>query len=173
VFEEGGAEGERDPEPATSSRSQQNTSELDDLGILPLLRFDTPPPTPDSSAGAAAKTLLGPDKGKGKEEDGALALESEGDDDAAVNRYKTQRKPETVDSVRYNTSTRQERIWLHINYRGETPFLQAWGLDITKLADRIEGLDILRELIQAEGERKGVGGRSGCCSGANITRTSS
>jgi hypothetical protein len=90
-----------------------------------------------------------------------------------VNRYKTQRKPETVDSVRYNTSTRQERIWLHINYRGKTPFLQAWGLDITKLADRIEGLVILRELIQAEGERKGVGGRSGCCSGANITRTSS
>jgi hypothetical protein len=173
VLNEGGAEGERDPEPATSSRSQQNTSsELGDLTFLPLLRFGTPPPTPDSNAGGAAKTHLGRDKGKGKEEDGALALKLEGDNDAAGNKDKTQTKSETVqvDSVRY-TSTRQERIWLHINYRGETPFLQAWGLDITKLADRIEGLAILKELIQAEEERKGVGGRSGCCSGANITRT--
>lgn len=64
---------------------------------------------------------------------------------------KTRPKPETGDSVRH---TRQERIWLHVNYRGEAPFLKAWGLSITKPADRIEGLGILRELIQAEGERK-------------------
>ncbi|KAK4033047.1 hypothetical protein C8A01DRAFT_19957 [Parachaetomium inaequale] len=152
----GGEESERDPEPATSSRSQQNTSsELGGPGFLPLLRFGTPPPTPDSSGCGAAKTHLGRDKGKGKEEDGALPLKSKGDGDATVTRDKAQSKTETDDWVRH-TSTRQERIWLHINYRGEAPFLQAWGLDITKLADRIKGLAILRELIQAEGERKSV-----------------
>ncbi|KAK4146105.1 uncharacterized protein C8A04DRAFT_26273 [Dichotomopilus funicola] len=132
----GGGESERDPEPATSSRSQQNTSsELGDPGFLPLLRFGAPPPTPDSSAGGAAKT------------------------------DKAQPNTETDDSVRH-TSTRQDRIWLHINYRGEAPFLQAWGLDITKPADRIEGLAILRELIQAEGERNSVEGAQAVVQGS-------
>ncbi|KAH6635096.1 hypothetical protein B0J18DRAFT_417903, partial [Chaetomium sp. MPI-SDFR-AT-0129] len=162
----GGGESERDPEPATSSRSQQNTSsELGDPGFLPLLRFGAPPPTPDSSAGGAAKTHLGQDKGKGKEEDGALPLKPKGYDDATVTRDKAQPNTETDDSVRH-TSTRQDRIWLHINYRGEAPFLQAWGLDITKPADRIEGLAILRELIQAEGERNSVEGAQAVVQGS-------
>lgn len=46
--------------------------------------------------------------------------------------------------------TRKERIWLHSNYRGEAPFLQAWGLDIEKDDDRREGVRIVRELMDAE-----------------------
>ncbi|KAK1750504.1 hypothetical protein QBC47DRAFT_393599 [Echria macrotheca] len=59
--------------------------------------------------------------------------------------------------------TREERMWLHHNYRGEAPFLQAWGLDIANAEDREEGLDMLRELMAAEREesqrreRKGKG----------------
>jgi hypothetical protein len=68
------------------------------------------------------------------------------------------RPSERVDSLRH---TRQERIWLHVNYRGEAPFLKAWGLDIGKRSDRLEGLAILRELIHAEAqERKKEGGGS-------------
>jgi hypothetical protein len=64
-----------------------------------------------------------------------------------------QQRAETHDSVRH---TRQERIWLHLNYRGEAPFLQAWGLSITDLADRLEGLSILKDLMQAKAEGNGV-----------------
>jgi len=78
-------------------------------------------------------------------------------------REKTQTRPETDDSVRH---TRQERVWLHINYRGEAPFLQAWGLNITKPADRLEGLAILRELIQADGERKEMEGNTAAIQGS-------
>ncbi|KAK0614547.1 hypothetical protein B0T14DRAFT_310135 [Immersiella caudata] len=46
--------------------------------------------------------------------------------------------------------TREERIWLHSNYRGEAPFLQAWGLDIKKQDEREEGIRMVRELMAAE-----------------------
>lgn len=84
-----------------------------------------------------------------------MAPEPKLDNDNTTFVENTQPKTGTGDSVRH---TRQERIWLHVNYRGEAPFLKAWGLSITKLADRIEGLAIMRELIQAEGERKEMEG---------------
>ncbi|KAM7183530.1 hypothetical protein V8F20_012592 [Naviculisporaceae sp. PSN 640] len=43
--------------------------------------------------------------------------------------------------------TKEERMWLHQHYRGEAPFLRAWGLDIKSVADREEGLVILRDLM--------------------------
>ncbi|KAK4207386.1 hypothetical protein QBC37DRAFT_392797 [Rhypophila decipiens] len=46
--------------------------------------------------------------------------------------------------------TRAERIWLHQHYRGEAPFLRAWGLDIKNLADREEGRVILQDLMLSE-----------------------
>ncbi|KAI2612199.1 uncharacterized protein GGS25DRAFT_474264 [Hypoxylon fragiforme] len=46
--------------------------------------------------------------------------------------------------------TPEQMIWLHQNYRGEATFLKAWGLHITKDADRELGLGILRELMAAE-----------------------
>lgn len=48
--------------------------------------------------------------------------------------------------------TREELVWLHHNYRGEAPFFLAWGLDIRNEEEREEGMEILRELMQAERE---------------------
>ena len=159
VASKGRPEREQDHEPATRPRNPPNSSEFSDLGFLPLLRFGTPPLTPDSSAGGAARSRFGRDKGKDKEEDGTAPAKSRVDDDATLpetgQKTETQSKAETANSVRH---TRQERVWLHINYRGESPFLQAWGMDIRKPVDRVEGLTLLRELIQAERVREGVEG---------------
>jgi hypothetical protein len=65
--------------------------------------------------------------------------------------------------------TREERIWLHGNYRGEAPFLQAWGLDIRRGEDREEGMRLVRELMGAErgpnsnlnGNQRSEGGNGG------------
>jgi len=64
-------------------------------------------------------------------------------------------------------------VWLHTNYRGEAPFLQAWGLDIKKEGERMEGMRMVRELMAAErgevegGQRgKGVGSGSGSGGGS-------
>lgn len=54
--------------------------------------------------------------------------------------------------------TRSELIWLHRNYRGELPFLRAWGLDISSAEDRAEGLEMLRELMLEEEEEGGTRG---------------
>ena len=48
--------------------------------------------------------------------------------------------------------TSQERLWLHRNYRGEAPFLKAWGLSIESEEEREEGRVLLLELMQAEKE---------------------
>ena len=156
-------EGERgrNRQPAPSSSNQPTpspTAEFGDLGFLPLLRFGTPPLTPDSSTGGAARTNLSWDKGKAKKEEGSLPPKPKGDEDAISGETAvktTQPSVETADSVQHS---RQERVWLHTNYRGQAPFLRAWGLDITKPDDRVEGLALLRELMQAEGERKGTEG---------------
>lgn len=60
-------------------------------------------------------------------------------------------KPKSLLSGRY---TPQERLWLHRNYRGEVNFLKSWGLRIESDADRCEGADLLRELMQSETEMK-------------------
>ncbi|KAI1413518.1 hypothetical protein F5Y13DRAFT_198360 [Hypoxylon sp. FL1857] len=46
--------------------------------------------------------------------------------------------------------TSEQILWLHRNYRGEATFLKAWGLHITREADREHGLEIMRELMAAE-----------------------
>jgi len=63
-------------------------------------------------------------------------------------------KPHTVHTIHTIQHTRRERVWLHANYRGEAPFLQAWGLDIKVPGDREVGLEILRDLMLAEEERE-------------------
>lgn len=60
-------------------------------------------------------------------------------------------EPKPLSAGRY---TPQERLWLHRNYRGEANFLKAWGLRIENDADRGEGADLLRELMQSEMEMK-------------------
>ncbi|KAK6851607.1 hypothetical protein PG995_011732 [Apiospora arundinis] len=52
--------------------------------------------------------------------------------------------------------TREERLWLHRNYRGEANFLRAWGLSIDSEEDRDEGAALLRELVQSEQEAKWI-----------------
>ncbi|KAK4038843.1 hypothetical protein C8A01DRAFT_17080 [Parachaetomium inaequale] len=164
VTKAAGAERGRESEPATASRSEEKPAlEQSDPGFLPIFRFDSPPPTPDSDAGGAARAHVNKDKGKGRSEEGTPPPEP-GLDKARA-REKIQQNAEAEDSVRH---TRQERIWLHVNYRGEAPFLQAWGLDIAKMADRLEGLAILRELIQAEVEERAVEGPQGAVQGSTL-----
>ena len=43
---------------------------------------------------------------------------------------------------------------MHRNYRGEANFLKSWGLRIESDADRSEGADLVRELMQSEREMK-------------------
>ncbi|KAK3985761.1 hypothetical protein QBC44DRAFT_352839 [Cladorrhinum sp. PSN332] len=97
--------------------------------------YGTPPPTPDSDAGGVARQ---PSK-KAPPETNAQTLEP-----------RTFAFPKTTHSLAH---TRQERIWLHTNYRGEAPFLEAWGLDISLQGDREEGLVILKELMLEEGSK--------------------
>lgn len=56
--------------------------------------------------------------------------------------------------------TREERLWLHRNYRGEANFLRAWGLSIDSEEDRDEGAALLRELCQSEQEAKWMKNRN-------------
>jgi hypothetical protein len=138
--------------PGTPPSSQGKPSlELGDPRVLPIIRFGTPPPTPDSSIYGAAGTRVerGDEEVISKEQRCPAVPES---DDAST-KETPQLKADAIDIIRH---TRQERIWLHVNYRGEGPFLKAWALDITKVADRLEGLAIVRELIQAEEEGKPV-----------------
>ncbi|KAI1144249.1 hypothetical protein F5Y05DRAFT_418326 [Hypoxylon sp. FL0543] len=46
--------------------------------------------------------------------------------------------------------TPKQILWLHRNYRGEATFLKAWGLHITRDADRERGREIMQELMAAE-----------------------
>ncbi|KAL2019154.1 hypothetical protein VTK56DRAFT_10026 [Thermocarpiscus australiensis] len=133
----------RQESPATPGSTPEPPKGQDEAASLPVVRYGTPPPTPDSSADGTARMYKAERK-------------HENDKDDAINSEKPQLQHATECSVRH---TRHERIWLHVNYRGEAPFLRAWGLDITKLSDRLEGLSILRDLIQAEDERQGPEGQ--------------
>ncbi|RYP25802.1 hypothetical protein DL767_008261 [Monosporascus sp. MG133] len=55
--------------------------------------------------------------------------------------------------------TPQERLWLHRNYRGEAPFLKAWGLSINSEEDREEGKAILQDLMRGEEEESSSAAR--------------
>ncbi|KAK4239539.1 hypothetical protein C8A03DRAFT_32398 [Achaetomium macrosporum] len=173
-----------EPVPSPSSQSQRGrgvspSPQQHDWAFVapPAIHVDTPPPTP---GGTSIDSIVGAyggckDKSEGERihvnDGGAPAPVPNSQIDSASNTTvkevreedaKTRlplRPAERVDSLRH---TRQERIWLHVNYRGEAPFLKAWGLDIRKRSDRLEGLAILRELIHAEAQerKKGAGGAS-------------
>lgn len=120
-----------------NAHRQQHPHNKDDMRSFPSTRYGAPIPTPDSSAEGAARACK--DKGKEKQPDAGL--------DTAREEQPSLQRAKTHDPVRH---TRHERIWLHLNYHGEAPFLEAWGLDIADVADRLEGLSILQDLIQAE-----------------------
>ncbi|KAK8108808.1 hypothetical protein PG984_014609 [Apiospora sp. TS-2023a] len=62
--------------------------------------------------------------------------------------------PPKIGVAKTTRHTREERLWLHRNYRGEANFLRAWGLSIDSEEDRDEGAVLLRELCQSEQEAK-------------------
>ena len=158
-------------DPAASKREPPKKHTNKEVRIQPtvdILRFGTPPPTPDSSNDGGARACADDDVDDEEEEEGevvAVVVSKEelkeekasanGYDDGAAGarddeRAQARRKPAGPGgAVRH---TPQERVWLHVNYRGEAPFLRAWGLDIARPADRLEGLSILRDLMQAEAE---------------------
>ncbi|KAK3377500.1 hypothetical protein B0H63DRAFT_561663 [Podospora didyma] len=136
--------------PATASNSPTLTREKSGTTTpshpVPVVApYNTPPLTPDSIKGgggqvstAAAAAVLPPPR---LTTPTSTALERQhGTPSPLIN---------TPPMLRH---TRQERVWLHENYRGEAPFLKAWGLDIKKVEDREEGLEILRDLIRSENE---------------------
>ncbi|RYP50247.1 hypothetical protein DL768_004184 [Monosporascus sp. mg162] len=65
-------------------------------------------------------------------------------------------QPKSKKSPRH---TPQERLWLHRNYRGEAPFLKAWGLSINSEEDREEGKAILHDLMRGEEEESSSAAR--------------
>ncbi|KAK3309238.1 uncharacterized protein B0T15DRAFT_573259 [Chaetomium strumarium] len=150
----------------------------------PAIHVDTPPPTPDGTDLESIVGAYGGSKERREEQqrvqnknssDGAGAPyvptpnaqttssattttttsrereKGRGEEEETKPTRLARRPSERVDSLRH---TRQERIWLHVNYRGEAPFLKAWGLDIGRRSDRLEGLAILRELIHAEAQER-------------------
>ncbi|KAK3291778.1 uncharacterized protein B0H64DRAFT_435544 [Chaetomium fimeti] len=171
-------------EPVTPPNKQQD-SDPAYPAFLPVFRFDSPPPTPDSSTGIAAIAKTYADKEEQtptpekttpppaarplmfnrplqpqpqpKSDPGpAPAPIPEPKREAPIPEPKREApipEPKREERARHPTPkayeaevllpprhTRQERIWLHVNYRGEAPFLQAWGLDIGTVADRVEGM---------------------------------
>lgn len=124
------------------------------------------PPTPDSAAGGLARleTLLSAN---------AKAIGS-----ATPERLSSSSDTNKATAPGPPKYTRSELIWLHRNYRGELPFLRAWGLDIASAEDRAEGLEMLRELMLEE-EEDGVtkghersgskGSLAGSCGGMSCT----
>ncbi|KAH6846993.1 hypothetical protein B0I37DRAFT_430200 [Chaetomium sp. MPI-CAGE-AT-0009] len=173
--------------------------------FVPVFRFDSAPPTPDSSTGIAAfgRTHTGNDQNKDAQKPAentqqrtppltgrAPTLDPpnppqpqprshpnpnpnfkpnpkpdhkpEPEPSPKRQDSRTQRPPpkpkahklETLPETLPPRHTRQERVWLHVNYRGEAPFLQAWGLEIGKVEDRVEGVGILRDLMRAEMEEE-------------------
>lgn len=109
------------------------------------------PPTPDSAAGGLARleSLL----------NSAIKTNPTGSGIATPERLSS--SSETSKATAPPKYTRSELIWLHRNYRGELPFLRAWGLDIASAEDRAEGLEMLRELMLEEEEEGGGGARGG------------
>ncbi|KAK4220703.1 hypothetical protein QBC38DRAFT_378479 [Podospora fimiseda] len=131
------AELEAIPRPPTDVVSRKNPK----IPVPLSDEYGTPPPTPDSEAGGAARqstvTIT-----KAPPETNAQNLEPR--------KFSFQKTKAPQHSL---VHTRQERVWLHTNYRGEAPFLEAWGLDISRQRDREEGLMILRELMLEEASR--------------------
>lgn len=127
------------------------------------------PLTPDSASGGLARleSLL---------TNNAKALGTATPERLSSSSDTTSNKATTTAPPKY---TRSELIWLHRNYRGELPFLRAWGLDIASVEDRAEGLEMLRELMLEEEEEGGArgghersgskGSLAGSCGGMSCT----
>ncbi|KAK3328571.1 hypothetical protein B0T19DRAFT_194904 [Cercophora scortea] len=131
---------------------------------LPLpYGLGTPPPTPDSSTGNAAAQAPATDAkpNNRKEEENIITVGIIQKDPRSSSGSGSEAAAAAA-GVWRGRHTREERMWLHANYRGEAPFLLAWGLNIDRREDREEGMVILRDLMmaQAGGEGGGLGSSS-------------
>ncbi|KAK0638546.1 hypothetical protein B0T16DRAFT_421335 [Cercophora newfieldiana] len=161
---------------AAATLEKPKTPAPSDISALSAPELATPPLTPESERSELVKIVaIGVDRdrsgGHGHGHGGNMTPVSEVD---AIDTH-TSANANTGGVSRNNSAsttgsitaryTREERIWLHSNYRGEAPFLQAWGLDIKKEEDRAEGIRMVRELMSAEanpGSRgNGDGARGG------------
>ncbi|KAK3373131.1 hypothetical protein B0T24DRAFT_678605 [Lasiosphaeria ovina] len=115
----------------------------------------TPPPTPDSDAGGRAAAQPSSSSSSSSSRPAERRKER-----TPPPRDPRAQQPAAVSAQKLLPHTRSERMWLHENYRGEAPFLSAWGLDIQRPEDRAEGLDILRDLIRSEARGGEVRGRN-------------
>ncbi|KAK4645241.1 hypothetical protein QC761_001160 [Podospora bellae-mahoneyi] len=124
------------PSLPTGSNDKTATQALDPRTILPntvytatpVTGLRTPPPTPDSASGttAMAITITRP-------------MGSDSTEELPAQKYSVH-----LSRPKYSL---QERMWLHRNYRGEAPFLAAWGLDIASQQDQGEGVSRVKELM--------------------------
>ncbi|KAK1826441.1 hypothetical protein QBC39DRAFT_364303 [Podospora conica] len=124
------------------------------------------PPTPDSAAGGMARMetlLLGTKalgvRAKWSSPDLSTSTTTRLSSGSSSSSASEANRPPAAAPIGPPKYTRPELIWLHRNYRGELPFLRAWGLDIGSAEDRAEGLEMLRELMLEEEENGG--GRGG------------
>lgn len=148
--------GHQESQSSVSSPPHSTTLGASDKWLLSALTFDSPPPTPESEADSPAreKSEERPSEAKSSGIDRQPSLQPASPSPSDVRpETRVRGRGEVAGHVHH---TREERIWLHVNYRGEAPFLQAWGLDITKLEDRLQGLAIVKELMNAERRDAGV-----------------
>ncbi|KAK4160575.1 hypothetical protein QBC43DRAFT_245255 [Cladorrhinum sp. PSN259] len=135
---------EQSPVASSPQKKQRNP--------VPMLdEYGTPPPTPDSDAGGVARRQPQPKPSQSVTISAGETVRLETKTFTFPKRTQSLAHAHTNTHTHTITHTRQERVWLHANYRGEAPFLEAWGLDISRKADREEGLAILRELMLEEG----------------------
>lgn len=59
---------------------------------------------------------------------------------------------ETSNNKQVPPLTTEQRDWLKQNWGNEFKFLQAYGLSICKDEDRLEGREIMRAFIEADGQ---------------------
>ncbi|KAK4196779.1 hypothetical protein QBC40DRAFT_286761 [Triangularia verruculosa] len=161
------AEDDKKPDQVSLHVAVSQQKEADAGSILPntvyaaMPGLGTPPPTPDSASGSTAMAVTitrstASSTGKhfpSRKDSSAHARPPPHSHTLSESCVLTPVSPIGSTTGRYS---RQERMWLHRNYRGEAPFLSAWGLDITSQHDREEGVGILKELMMEE-LRKGQG----------------
>ncbi|KAL2159046.1 hypothetical protein VTH06DRAFT_2805 [Thermothelomyces fergusii] len=137
--------GAREPEPPEQPPAEQGKGghlTSNELRPLPTLRIDSPLLTPDSNADGTARTGMGAEDRCQQDETGRVRPAGllqgplfqdrarEGRDEKSGGAGGSGIGGTNSLSKRAVRHTREERVWLHVNYRGEAPFLRAWGLDI-------------------------------------------
>ncbi|KAK3686138.1 hypothetical protein B0T22DRAFT_483041 [Podospora appendiculata] len=143
------------PETRATTNTPTSNSKHKPLPLPLPYGLGTPPPTPDSSTCGTAARAPATDtvKANNSREDESIIT-------VGIQQDQRSSGSESAASIWRGRHTREERMWLHANYRGEAPFLLAWGLNIDRREDREEGMVILRDLMTAQANEGGGLGSS-------------